>query len=277
MIISPLQHTVIKDDKLRFKAAGDTVSPAMRFIEDPRILILNGFLLDTIIQRAEPNVDIVKKGNWEDGARMLLDCPDWYPLTGQPRLEAFWRTIVADQTGIGESPAPEALADSFFQTIRLGFAQRFIPVFHEPDLEDRVRAAMPKMNELAETDTTSRLPSIKSILDDCNAYFDAEAKGFEYGNSVERDARKQSLFLSSKVTMWRRIYRTSKGYLGLGPESLEPGDLVFIIAGSQVPFVLRKVAGKERYRLVGESYIHGMMHGEALRSQDIQWKDLHFE
>lgn len=48
------------------------------------------------------------------------------------------------------------------------------------------------------------------------------------------------------------------------------GDIVCIVFGAQIPFVLREVAkvhltryGKH-YRLVGECYVHGILCGEAL-------------
>ncbi|KAH6845846.1 heterokaryon incompatibility protein-domain-containing protein [Chaetomium sp. MPI-CAGE-AT-0009] len=82
----------------------------------------------------------------------------------------------------------------------------------------------------------------------------------------------------------RKLFYTEKGYLGLGPASAAVGDVVCIMPGAAGPFVLRpdqdggvKLEGQrdsgdegdqtERFRLVGESYIHGIMHGEALATE----------
>ena len=54
--------------------------------------------------------------------------------------------------------------------------------------------------------------------------------------------------------------------MGLGPRLTEPGDLVCVLLGSQVPFVLRQVYGC--YVLVGECYCHEIMDGEAVRGLD---------
>lgn len=59
----------------------------------------------------------------------------------------------------------------------------------------------------------------------------------------------------------RRLFVTRKGYLGLGPEALREQDLVCILAGGPVPYVLRKV--DQHYQFVGESYVYGMMKDEA--------------
>jgi hypothetical protein len=40
-------------------------------------------------------------------------------------------------------------------------------------------------------------------------------------------------------------------------------DLIVILLGSDVPFILRYV-DNDQYRLVGEAYVHGVMQGEAI-------------
>jgi hypothetical protein len=66
----------------------------------------------------------------------------------------------------------------------------------------------------------------------------------------------------------RRVFSTEKGYVGLGPNSLnmkapEPIlDEIWVILGARTPFVLRPKGNA--YQLVGECYIHGLMQGEAL-------------
>ncbi|QSZ33465.1 hypothetical protein DSL72_005033 [Monilinia vaccinii-corymbosi] len=61
----------------------------------------------------------------------------------------------------------------------------------------------------------------------------------------------------------RSLFRTGKGYLGIGAQSLCPSDEVWLFAGAAVPFILRR-RQDEFYELVGEAYLHGVMHGEAL-------------
>jgi len=60
----------------------------------------------------------------------------------------------------------------------------------------------------------------------------------------------------------RRLFRTDEGWIGKGPESMVPGDEVWIVPGGKVPFILRpKGDGLSRY--VGHGYVHGIMGGEA--------------
>ena len=57
------------------------------------------------------------------------------------------------------------------------------------------------------------------------------------------------------------FFKTKRGYLGLGSQALQVGDIVCVLAGGEVPFVLRRA--RTHYQLVGESYVHGIMDGEV--------------
>ncbi|KAK1830339.1 heterokaryon incompatibility protein-domain-containing protein [Podospora conica] len=51
--------------------------------------------------------------------------------------------------------------------------------------------------------------------------------------------------------------------LGLGPEDARSGDQLWVLDGAKTPVVLRRV-GDTSYEFLGEAYVHGMMHGEAV-------------
>jgi len=63
------------------------------------------------------------------------------------------------------------------------------------------------------------------------------------------------------LTISRRLFKTKKGYLGLEPRSLKDGDEVALLKGGMVPLVIRKT--DKYFELVGDCYVHGIMHGEA--------------
>lgn len=62
----------------------------------------------------------------------------------------------------------------------------------------------------------------------------------------------------------RRCFVTENGYVGLGLESIEEGDLVVIFYGARIPFVIRERADMD-FTLVGGAYIDGIMSGEAIK------------
>ncbi|KAG7289929.1 hypothetical protein NEMBOFW57_006306 [Staphylotrichum longicolle] len=72
------------------------------------------------------------------------------------------------------------------------------------------------------------------------------------------------------VSYGRNFFRTQRGYFGLGPRTMRRGDQCVVLAGAKVPFVLRQARGdsgtKDRRRLVGECYLHGIMNGEVTGS-----------
>lgn len=73
---------------------------------------------------------------------------------------------------------------------------------------------------------------------------------------------------------WHRsFFTTKKGYMGLGPNAIRPGDLVCVFFGAEVPHILRPKDG--HYQLVGDAYVHGIMEGEAmakLEARELQEK-----
>ncbi len=59
----------------------------------------------------------------------------------------------------------------------------------------------------------------------------------------------------------RSIFRTKGCGLGMGHSTIHDGDEIWLLSGSEVPFVLRRLDGG-RHLLIGEAYLHGAMFGE---------------
>lgn len=76
----------------------------------------------------------------------------------------------------------------------------------------------------------------------------------------------------------RRLCLTSKGLIGLVPKDVQIGDVVAVIKGAPIPFILRKagaaVLNEDRYALIGHAYIHNIMHGEATEMADYREQDI---
>jgi len=65
----------------------------------------------------------------------------------------------------------------------------------------------------------------------------------------------------------RKPFVTAKGHLGLGPDDIKPSDVIALLIGNQVPFVLRKVIDRQ-YQIVGKAYVDGIMDGEAVAGRE---------
>ncbi len=84
-----------------------------------------------------------------------------------------------------------------------------------------------------------------------------------YGNStiVANFARRVQ-----EAVWMRRLIKTQRGMLGLGPEKTKKRDLICILYGCTVPVLFRKDnpdEPDEYFHVVGECYVHGLMDGEA--------------
>ncbi|PSN58660.1 hypothetical protein BS50DRAFT_510017 [Corynespora cassiicola Philippines] len=72
-----------------------------------------------------------------------------------------------------------------------------------------------------------------------------------------------------RISPRRPPFVTEKGHLGLSSQYIKPGDLVAVVGGAQVPFILRK-RNSEKYEIIGEAYVDGIMNGEAVK--DCKWE-----
>jgi len=75
--------------------------------------------------------------------------------------------------------------------------------------------------------------------------------------SPELAMLQHEIFLNS---YHKTFITTRDGHMGTCPRWANSGDLIALIQGLKVPFILRKAG--EQYRLVGPAYIEGIMHGK---------------
>ena len=83
----------------------------------------------------------------------------------------------------------------------------------------------------------------------------------------------------------RRFFNTAGGRVGPGPPDMEAGDQIVVFKGAKVLFVLRRIdrsskndlprlqvtdLGEEddKFELIGDAYVHGLMQGEAFTAED---------
>jgi hypothetical protein len=71
-----------------------------------------------------------------------------------------------------------------------------------------------------------------------------------YRRMTRQCVEDQTFFITSNPT-----------HVGMGSSALEDGDEIVIFLGGEMPFAIRPT-GKNTYRLLGEVYVLGIMHGE---------------
>jgi hypothetical protein len=81
----------------------------------------------------------------------------------------------------------------------------------------------------------------------------------------------------SRLCFERSFFTTQSGRMGLCPRQTRPGDLVVVLYGGNVPYILRPLPGlisssgrvdrMPFFKFVGECYVHGIMDSEAIIEQ----------
>ena len=70
-----------------------------------------------------------------------------------------------------------------------------------------------------------------------------------------------------RAVIFRTFVKTEMGYMGLVSGDVQTGDEIWLLKGSKVPIVLRACSNGKDWRLVGDAYVHGVMHGEAFEEK----------
>jgi hypothetical protein len=131
---------------------------------------------------------------------------------------------------------------------------------------------------IAHTLVAGRLTSRKDILNDNDKHNSRSGPTEElafrtlaYATTEEMDADLLDSYLASvyHVAIGRRPVLTAGRRIGMVPESAQPGDMLVVIIGAPVPFVVRPIhregSKTNRHILIGECYIHGVMDGEVVK------------
>ncbi|KAL0057630.1 hypothetical protein AAF712_015721 [Marasmius tenuissimus] len=90
--------------------------------------------------------------------------------------------------------------------------------------------------------------------------------GYRVGLAVGVDWRPESITDTPYMQLFERFYlhqclfTTGNGFMGIGPWTVQEGDVVMFVAGGYVPYIFRP-SSKEpgRWELVGKVYCHGLM------------------
>lgn len=201
----------------------------------------------------------------EDGNPAVID-----PLTIQ--LLSAMLAISSDTEG--QSSPSNITADSMVDFVLLTSA-----------IADADAGKAISLLKALEDDETCDTPTIKEIADYIRnpTYRLPEDPGAPLNEmSFQGLDRKEGGFMERFCTIYgyRRLFITEDHSLGLGPGSLETGDEVWVLAGMNVPVVLKRQNSSDdsqKYRFLGETYVHDYMHGEAIAQPDREFESIVLE
>ncbi|KAK2768178.1 hypothetical protein FQN54_000030 [Arachnomyces sp. PD_36] len=229
--------------------------------------------------------------------------PSWFELlselepvyrAGGYRTEALWRTLCANQDTSHKSPAPAEFAALFRELVSAMISgeigkeekERFTPrdreidpelihaleetsiqdgdhPYQPEDLSHALGATLERLNSFAQSEPEPCTPTLPQL----DAFHKSPTFRLWDKEGYVNQPEDHSFFAAMSMRYAnRRLYITNEKYIGLGPISLKAGDSVWIIPGAGGPFVLRPCGGDGeggRFLLIGETYVHGVMNGEA--------------
>lgn len=237
--------------------------------ELPHTLGLQGLLFDEIDSLApswQPKASSYKVCPSRKGQRVLelweklalqpaTACP--YLVKGVSREEALWRTHLGDY--VGDLAAPDE-DKAFFEVWcdRIGWAPEELDEGRSMSIWET--AGQPYKESDAWVTAYSHFLDVSGTVvrvQDALAHPRKIQKKYkEYRERIHNTCKNRALFV------------TKRGYIGLGPWNADVGDSVCVLYGGATPFLLRKAADSDTFTLVGESYVYGIMNGEALRADE---------
>ena len=193
-------------------------------------LTFPGFLVDRITS----STDLINEDTFFDPVKILqfwitvIDFELSSPAWSLERLEVYHRTLMAGYS-----------LSEFFN--------KLIPLISEEELKNAFAAFWVEYCRL------DRAASLEDMRLDST---------ISSVRKVKEAAKLARPFyeMAYLVCYNRRVFRTYKGYLGVGPGVLQQGDVVSILP-YKLPFVLRPTG--DYYRFIGECYVDTIMNEEA--------------
>jgi hypothetical protein len=234
---------------LRFSAAKD-LQKYLSIDEESLRLTLQGFRLDDIMAIGESKRQVLSGESFPRWLSLIEQMNIIY-FTNENRAEVFWRTLITNTAGPPEiHPAPRVYGKAFNSWISsklelLGESPNRLEIFQDARalISPNPPTDLAKSTEI-QNDRHQSDPKIVSADEIALVVEDFETT-FSYSPHV-------SPFL------------TRSNYMGIGSESLQINDSIWVVAGSRVPLILRP-SNDSTYKIVGAAYVHGFMHGEAVK------------
>ncbi|KAI1496814.1 heterokaryon incompatibility protein-domain-containing protein [Biscogniauxia marginata] len=244
-----------------FRASGSSYAGPSVDI-DGDVLSLAGVKFDTIRELGQPwnpmsevppltRTGILELEGWE-----ALAEPDhpMCPYGGREgRLDALWRTHIGDYPNEGAEP-PEARIWIEMWYNREG------RVLHREGDELYSGSSIGWRNEASNAERFvyelwEKLNGKAKWINKLREMYDAWAIARKYMPYLQR---------IYDTCAHRRLFITSRGYIGLAPWNAKPGDTICLLEDGKTPFILRKAHMSDYWHFVGECYVYGIMGGEAM-------------
>ncbi|KAI1259142.1 heterokaryon incompatibility protein-domain-containing protein [Xylariaceae sp. FL1019] len=163
-------------------------------------------------------------------------------------------------------PTGECTQDAFFKTYCEGQVERIPDDFHTVYAANRFALRIWELLTFGQGCTWLPLAIPLVSLYSCLIFIISKTLwclfGFPSVSALEKHEE------MAKGSTYRLLCTTKNGLIGLAPPNSTQGDKVALLQGARVPMVLRREA--DGFRLLGEAYFYGIMHGEMFDTERIE-------
>ncbi|OTA98372.1 hypothetical protein M426DRAFT_113399 [Hypoxylon sp. CI-4A] len=217
----------------------------------------SAFLLDTVEQVV----------HFDSGLLSVLELCLSLPLeyaNGEPPVEVLWRTLIAGRTDTA-FPAPPETADHFARFVKAGLLGIALKAIDAGDKDSLSRLEL-VLNGIEMRCPHPSVPTVNEFHDFLSSALDDMDGCVRMLMELHASCAYRTMI---SPTHWgqkgKAVFRSRNGFLGLSPHSTAVGDEVWLLKGARVFHVLRKKGDESEERiLLGEGYVHGLMQGEVL-------------
>ncbi|KAG7284888.1 hypothetical protein NEMBOFW57_009503 [Staphylotrichum longicolle] len=247
--------------------AGGEQKPSATVSADRRVLHVKGRIVDRVAKLVGPlnevpfptEEDVAPKSGFQP--RMKMYMRDWVGRCIEVAGEEHWKETESkgeqEQTPVEETNEEAEFRrrfSNFLETLLCGMI-----TMRDPVPAEVLQAAQIYVAHL-----------VDYFKDDFEMSEGVRMMMLTYGAIVEN-----SLLASASC---RRFCRTTQGRLGQVRNEAREGDVFVCIVGAEVPYLLRASTEKEGvYTLVGDSFLLGVMQGEAFSNQRYETVDIAIE
>jgi hypothetical protein len=246
------------------------------------LLHVQGYKVDIVEETAKLTSETDNPASaWSSIVQVTASLDSLYPIKfsegARPsRFEVLWRTMMTN-TYARSHPAPSECGKLFIDYIlNLQIRHQLVPwsnnIEFQPHQMPLSQLVHPQWHSLLESEPKESPYGLQLYESRFSEVISSIFKG-EYSPIGLAQLHHEIEHASGNV---RRVFRTRNKLLGTGTKSLKSGDEIWILHGCPLPFVLRQLPSGN-YQLIGETYVHGLMHGEALEEMRLPVEEIVIE
>ena len=164
-----------------------------------------------------------------------------------------------------------SIVESMEFTLRKAIVEEIVPDTLDPEHSESFwRTLVADQSMIFGSHSGSRTPAPRAYARMFSVVRHRSPVPEDFLPNLRSPARKEQFVQPFRLSLLQtlegqRFFITNKGLIGIGPGNLRASDVIVIILGADMPFVLRQ-RGNGFHQLIGVCYVHGIMNGEALRS-----------